>query len=154
MPNVVRSILGNVSPPIELITSASVYSFHEDRILLVNLASRGWDIPGGHLEPGESPEQDVRRETKEESGAELNQVRLLGYHHVHLSGPIPCSYKYPHPDAYLTLYWARIDALGPFAGNQESLDARLFSVSDARKLENIRRGSDFFEEALRVADLS
>ena len=39
VPNVVRAILGGDLPPLELITSASVYAFYEDKILLANLAS-------------------------------------------------------------------------------------------------------------------
>lgn len=32
---------------------------------------RGWDIPGGHLEAGETPEEAFKRELYEESGCEL-----------------------------------------------------------------------------------
>ena len=136
LPTVVSLVLNSEPPPLDLTTSASVYAFHEDQILLVNLADRGWDIPGGHLEQGESPEQAVRRETVEESGAELDEVRLMGHTHVYLSGSSPSDYRYPHPDAYLTLYRARIAAFGQFAGNVESLDARLFSPSEARKFDH------------------
>jgi 8-oxo-dGTP pyrophosphatase MutT (NUDIX family) len=154
MPNVVRLVLSAEPPPVELTTSAAVFAFHEDEVLLVNLAERGWDIPGGHIEQGESPEQAVRRETVEEAGTELDEVLLLGHTHVHLSGPVPSDYKYPDPDAYLTLYWARIAAFGQFAGNVESLEARLFSPSEALALENLRRSPEFLEEALRLAGLA
>ena len=55
-PNEVRSILDTKLPPIDLVTSASVLAFQGDRLLLTNLVDRGWDIPGGRLEPGEGPE--------------------------------------------------------------------------------------------------
>lgn len=37
-----------------------------------------WDLPAGYLDPGESPEDAARRETFEESGLEVDLVRLVG----------------------------------------------------------------------------
>ena len=37
-----------------------------------------WDLPAGYLDPGESPEEAARRETLEESGLEVDLVRLVG----------------------------------------------------------------------------
>jgi 8-oxo-dGTP diphosphatase len=39
---------------------------------------RAWDLPAGYLDPGESPEEAARRETFEESGLEVDLVRLVG----------------------------------------------------------------------------
>jgi len=38
----------------------------------------GWEIPGGKLEPGETPEQCIVREIKEELATEVNAERILG----------------------------------------------------------------------------
>jgi 8-oxo-dGTP pyrophosphatase MutT (NUDIX family) len=37
-----------------------------------------WELPGGLLEPGESPEEGGRREVKEETGLDLGPMKLLG----------------------------------------------------------------------------
>jgi 8-oxo-dGTP diphosphatase len=37
-----------------------------------------WDLPAGYLEAGESPEEAALRETREESGLDVELVRLVG----------------------------------------------------------------------------
>ena len=59
--------------------AALVFPFYGDRIVLADIATRGWCIPSGHIEPGETPEQAVRRESEEEAGAVLGRVAYLGY---------------------------------------------------------------------------
>ena len=43
---------------------------HGGEVLFVEHPVRGWEIPGGHLEGGESPEQALLRELNEETGLE------------------------------------------------------------------------------------
>tara|TARA_B100000902_G_C26877860_1_gene701082 strand:- start:57 stop:461 length:405 start_codon:yes stop_codon:yes gene_type:complete len=38
------------------------------KVVFVEHPERGWEIPGGHLEDGENPEQALLRELKEETG--------------------------------------------------------------------------------------
>ncbi len=38
----------------------------------------GWFLPGGGLKKNETIEQGARREAREETGAELNEISLLG----------------------------------------------------------------------------
>ncbi|MEV3965721.1 NUDIX hydrolase [Nocardia sp. NPDC050193] len=57
-----------------------------DEVLLVHKTyGVGWDIPGGYVEPGESPAQACRREVAEELGIDRSPGRLL----VHDWAPNP-----------------------------------------------------------------
>ena len=54
-----------------------------DQVLLLKregVHGRGtWSAPGGHLEYGESPEACAARETKEETGIDIANVRAIGF---------------------------------------------------------------------------
>ncbi|MGW8375498.1 NUDIX hydrolase [Streptomyces sp. ODS28] len=47
------------------------------RVLLLRNDRGEWELPGGRPERGESPEQCVRREIREETGWEVAAVRIL-----------------------------------------------------------------------------
>jgi 8-oxo-dGTP diphosphatase len=49
----------------------------DDKILLVN-EHNGYHMPGGGLNLGETPEEAVIRETKEETGLDISYPRLVG----------------------------------------------------------------------------
>lgn len=59
--------------------AALVFAFYGDKIVLADIVTRGWCIPSGHVEPGETFEEAVRREAREEAGVTLGRVACLGY---------------------------------------------------------------------------
>jgi len=48
------------------------------RVLLVKPHGRGWELPGGRVEPGEDVAQAVVREVREETGCEVEPEAVLG----------------------------------------------------------------------------
>lgn len=59
--------------------AALVFPFYGDKIVLADIVTRGWCIPSGHVEGGETFEEAVRREAREEAGVTLGRVACLGY---------------------------------------------------------------------------
>ena len=49
---------------------------------LTNYRPGAWDLPGGHLSLGESAEDGLRREIKEETSLDVSVERLLGLHNM------------------------------------------------------------------------
>lgn len=60
------------------VATGVLYFDGPDRVMLVNPTYKDlWDIPGGYLQPGETPTSALRRELREELGVELPVGRLL-----------------------------------------------------------------------------
>ena len=63
-------------------TATAIIPFPEDRILLIKrntVPFKGyWGLPGGRVDPGETVEQTVVRECKEETGLDVAIINKIG----------------------------------------------------------------------------
>lgn len=55
-----------------------LFAFFGERLVLSDIEGRGWSIPSGHIQQGETPEEAIRREAREEAGIVLSQLHPLG----------------------------------------------------------------------------
>jgi 8-oxo-dGTP diphosphatase len=69
----------NTTTPRHSVSVAAVITDDHDRALLIQRADNGhWEPPGGVLELGESIEDGLRREVREETGLEIEPIVLTG----------------------------------------------------------------------------
>jgi 8-oxo-dGTP diphosphatase len=151
VPNEGTIVLSRHLPPLDLIGTAFVLAFAGERLLQTHLVKRGWDLPGGHIEAGEAPEETARREVYEETGARLGPLHLLGYQRLRLLGPRPLPGRDPYPESYQLFYRAQIISLETFLPNAETYGAGLFSVAQAQTLPWVQAHPQLYHAALSAA---
>jgi 8-oxo-dGTP diphosphatase len=116
---------GDTLPPRNLITSVHGFCFLDEKLLLVKLNHRGWDMTGGHIEPDESPVECFKRETLEEAYVEGN-CHLLGWVTVDHSENSTWNENSPYPKVgYQIFYRMEITKAYEFEARYESTD-RIF----------------------------
>ncbi|MGU3470749.1 NUDIX hydrolase [Paenibacillus sp. D51F] len=67
-----------MNPPKHIISAAAIVINDQNELLLIKGPRRGWEMPGGQVEVGESLSQAAIRETKEESGIDIEIIRFCG----------------------------------------------------------------------------
>ena len=109
-------------------TATAIIEFPPQMILLIKrdtVPFKGyWALPGGRAEPGETVEQAIVREVKEETGLNVEVVRKIGeYHEQGIQGGVEYDY---YPACFL------VKVIGGELKRQESeiQEIQLFSFED------------------------
>lgn len=107
-------------PPVDKITSVHGCCFHQGKVLLVDIEGRGFNFPGGHVEPGETPEEAFHREVMEEGyvKGKVSRMGMIKVSHEHNPDFDPKG-KYPLI-GYQVFYRMEIEEVMPFLRNNES----------------------------------
>ncbi|RDI45599.1 NUDIX hydrolase [Falsibacillus pallidus] len=66
------------TPPKHIVSAATIVINDNKEILLIKGPRRGWEMPGGQVEEGESLKDAAIRETKEESGIDVEVIKFCG----------------------------------------------------------------------------
>lgn len=118
-----------IFPEVNKVTSVHGFCFHNGKVLLVKINSRGFNVPGGHIEFGETPEKTLHREVYEE-GYVTGNSKYLGMIEVsHEENPnFDSNGKYPLI-GYQLFYRIDITSILPFLRENES-NARIWVEPD------------------------
>jgi 8-oxo-dGTP diphosphatase len=104
--------------PKHFVSAAAIVLNDKNEILLIKGPQRGWEMPGGVVEEGESIAHAAIRETKEESGVDIEIIRFCGI------------YQNVEESICNTLFLARQIGGEPVTTN-ESLETRFFPIQEA-----------------------
>ena len=66
------------TPSKHFVSAATIVLNDQKEILLIKGPKRGWEMPGGIVEEGESLKDAAIRETKEESGIDIEVLKFCG----------------------------------------------------------------------------
>ena len=109
-------------------TATAIIRFPPNKILLIKRATlpfRGyWALPGGRVDPGETVEQTIIREAKEETGLDITIISKVGeYHEQGIQGGVEYDY---YPACFL------VKTVGGEIKKQESEieEIKLFSLNE------------------------
>lgn len=101
------------------ITFSVIVSQYQGKWVLCQHKQRTtWEVPGGHIEPGETPEEAARRELYEESGAKEYDLHEIGVYGV----------KQDEQKDFGMLYFAQIHSFDTLPRDFEMKRVELFDT--------------------------
>ena len=95
-----------------------------------------WDIPGGHLMVGESPEACVRREMIEEMELELGEIQLFE--------------EYDREDLHEFMYWKQIDLTPSSIKLHEGQKVQYFTLEEINTMRLAFRYNEVMNEFYHI----
>lgn len=126
-------------PDAALCTATFCLALQDDDKIVLTKTKRGWEMPGGHMEPDETLEQSLFREAHEEGGYTPQQYKLFGYRKIISKKPIPAraGREYPFPVSYIPHFIAKSGLLLEDVHGEEDeiLDSGAFALSKLYDLD-------------------
>ncbi|MBB2479659.1 NUDIX domain-containing protein [Bacillus sp. APMAM] len=110
-----------MSDPKHFVSAGAVVIDDEGKLLLIRGPRRGWEQPGGQVELGESIEEAVKREVKEETGIDIEVTKFCGiYQNLQANVCSTC--------------WLGKAIGGELQTSSESLEVGFYTIEEALKM--------------------
>jgi 8-oxo-dGTP diphosphatase len=155
LPIQIRTYLTSHLPPIDLVTSVRALVLIRNEAVVVIRDPNGHHlVPGGRRERGESLEQTLRREIKEETGWDIEPLQQLAVLHFHHLGARPQDYTYPHPDFFQVVWLARAIGSNPSRApqtDQFELEVLAYPLDRIGELDICSRDRALLKASIEVA---
>jgi 8-oxo-dGTP pyrophosphatase MutT (NUDIX family) len=151
--SVTFSLFDQPSQP-DLVANVALVPRVGGQFVVVNVAGRGWTLPAGTLEPGESWSGGLKREVMEEAGAEIISARIVGGWEIFVHGDTSLRPGVPHPRFFRLLHVGEVRLTGrlePVEDGETILEVRAVSLKEAEELFN-RSGRPELAELYRLTD--
>jgi 8-oxo-dGTP diphosphatase len=97
-----------------------VFAWQDDRVVICDIEDRGWCIPSGRVEAGESSLEAAHREAKEEGGVILERVQHIGCYQINERQEV----------RWADCFAAKVKDIGEISMKEESLGMRLVTVDE------------------------
>ena len=136
-------------PPHEMTSIAGGFVFHQDKLVVVNVPGRGWEIIGGRIDVGETPEETFCREAMNQIGVTLSHVKMVGVVRIEHTGPEPPNCPYPYPVGYGIQYIGIVSEYMPFSGGPDSLGRSLIPPEGFK--EHYFEWNEYFDAVFKYA---
>lgn len=115
-------------------------------------SNRGWGVLAGHIDPGETLEETLRREALEEGGFVFERYHLFGYREIN-NQKVPDGARRQYPlKAFMPYYFAESDLPLLPATGEEILESGVFSA-DTEQMASLLKPEEllFIQEGIRAA---
>lgn len=124
-------------PDLNLCTAVCCIVTFDSKFLIVK-NKRGWELPAGHIETGETLTQAIQREVLEETNAKIYEPVFFGYKRLTTKERVAKQGQdntfYPFPYSYLVFYFAEAKEILAQPLAQDIEEVGLVTYSQAKEL--------------------
>jgi len=107
--------------------AALVFPWKGEEVLVCDIAERGWCIPSGRVDPGETSLQAAVREAREEAGAVLDDVQYIGCYQIQDKNEV----------RWADCFTAHVRELKEILASEESMGRRFVMFKDLPEIYHL-----------------